>query len=162
MRLGAPVHYSTMHFIEAMQRILKAAWKRTSRRLDASAQVMRRISVLRWIHSRLRPSLDIGLGAVAALLPDKPTQAHLTGVLSVRPGVNSPYMQPNDDVATAWNVALDKALQDLRHSLIPEQHIIQSSRVYPRRAGTFVRQANAQSVLLPSLSAVMRTWLGVL
>ena len=82
------------------------AWKRTSRRLDASSQVMR-IAVLRWIHSQLRPSQDFGLGPVAALLPDQHTQAYRTGVLAVRRGVNSPYHQHSDDAETAWNGALD-------------------------------------------------------
>jgi hypothetical protein len=54
-----------MHFIESMQRILKAAWRHTSRRADAAAQVLQRIGVLRWIvHSRLS-SIGIDVSPVS-------------------------------------------------------------------------------------------------
>ena len=138
-RLGAPVHYSTMHFIEAMQRLLKSSWKHTSRRMDAAAQVMQRICVIRWIHNTLRPSTGDTVDPVAALQADRPTQAYLTGTLRAIPGINTLYSEPGVD-QLAWNSSLNLALRTLAHPSIPAAHNVHADRMYPRRAGTFVRE----------------------
>ena len=141
--LGAPVQHSTMHFIEAMQRMLKAAWRFTSKRADVGLQVMQRISVLRWIHSRLRPSTGTEVDAVGALHDDKVTQAYLTGTLIPKAGVNTTFSEPENGLQQSWNGSLSKALRDLNHPDIPLGHAWHADRAYPRRAGTFVRSGIA-------------------
>jgi hypothetical protein len=128
-----------MHFIESMQRILKAAWRHTSRRADAAAQVLQRIGVLRWINNRLS-SIGIDISPVAALHEDRETQAYLTGILQPIPGVNTFFTQPENAEQYAFNSAYQNALVDLNHPALPVGHLGHASRLYPRRGGTFVRK----------------------
>jgi hypothetical protein len=154
LRLGAPAHYSTMYFIEAMQRILKSTWRFTSRRSkDSALQVMRRISVLRWIHNRLLPSLGVAVDPVRAMMADRSTQAYLTGVIKACPGSNALFEQPRNQHETAHNAQFTLALKDLQHPAIPEDHVAHPGRVYPRRAGTFVREGIAAVSVAVSPSA---------
>lgn len=137
--MGAPGHHSTMHHVEAMQRILKNAWRFTSRRVDAGRQVLQRIGVLRWIHSRLRPSMGNDVDTIGALCDDRVTQAYLTGSLKSQPGVNAAFTEPDEPDQRAWNASLRVALRDLAHPAVPPGHVWHPGRAYPRRGGTFVR-----------------------
>lgn len=153
--LGPPVHHSTMHFIEAMQRILKAAWRFTSKRGDVGRQVLQRIAVLRWIHSRLRPSTGADVDVVGALTADRETQAYLTGISKPVSGVNTVFAFPASISERAWNTSLVNGLRGLEHPNIPKGHIWQLDRAYPRRAGMFVREGvTAASVAVLPLGCV--------
>lgn len=151
-RLGAPSHYSTMYYIEAMQRLLKAAWRFTSRRSDAAAQVLQRIGVLRWIHTRLLLSTGADAEPIAALLEDRATQAYLTGWLEPKAGVNALFSDPQNPSETSWNAACTKALRELGHPDIPPLHKAHPDRWHPRRGGTFVRKGIV-AVSVPALPA---------
>lgn len=154
-RLGPPVHHSTMHFIEAMQRILKAAWRFTSKRGDVGRQVMQRITVLRWIYGRLRPSTGADVDVVGAMVADRETQAYLTGSSKPVSGVNTVFAFPEDARQRAWNTSLVAALRGLEHPDIPQGHACVFERAYPRRAGMFVREGvTAASVAVLPLGCV--------
>ena len=140
LRLGTPVHFSTMLYIEATQRILKAAHKHTSKRADAAFQVLKRLSVLRWIYSTLRPAAGFDDNPIAALQNDRGTQAFLTGTLKSVAGVNTLYADPVGAGEIKWNRSLNNALHAMKHPSIPDGHIMSWNRVYPRRSATLVRK----------------------
>ena len=151
--MGTPVQWSTQHSIEAPQRILKAAWRRTSRVAPAE-QILRRIAVLRYIYGVLLPSFGVDSEPVAALLADRQTQAFLSGSVDPVPGITSPFPAPADPAQTLANTRLRTALRDARVVYpdpeddgddpelleLPQAHIYDGLRAYTRRFGFFSRE----------------------
>jgi len=115
--LGTPVHWSTMHFIEALQRILKAAWRRTNG-VEPALQVMERIDLGRYICGVLLPSIGLDSDPIAALAEDRQTEAYLLGSLDAIPGVNALYDGGAD--LTASRAAWDQRLRSALHRYIVE------------------------------------------
>jgi hypothetical protein len=146
--LGAPVHWSTQHAIEALQRILKAAWRFTNK-VNPSEQVLRRIMCLRYIVGTLLPAYGVYPDPVAALAEDKQTQAFLTGNVDAVVGITSLFANAASEPARNADKSLKKALKDAeivwvdndgeQHEL-PRSHVFTNRRVYCRRAGFFSRE----------------------
>lgn len=145
--LGTPVQWSTQHAIEALQRIIKNAWKHTNK-INPSEQVLRRIAVLRFIHAVLLPSFGVHLDPVAALTEDRATQAFLSGAVEAVAGVSTVFLNPTTPAETTANSRLRSAFRDAclvcedddgEVRELPSSHVINPSRIYPRRAGFFSR-----------------------
>jgi hypothetical protein len=137
LELGAPVHWSTQHCIEALQRIIKAAWRRTSK-VNAAEQVLRRIAVLRYIKAVLLPMYGVFADPVSALVPDRETQAYLRGSVKGVAGITALFDNPTPGAETTANTRLRAALRDT--GLVPVQHTIASSRMYWRRSALMSRK----------------------
>ena len=87
------------------------------------------------------------------MLADRSTQAYLTGVIKPCPGSNTLFEQPHNQFETAHNAQFNLALKGLQHPAIPAHHEAHPGRVYPRRAGTFVREGIAAVSVVVSPSA---------
>jgi len=143
-----------MHFIEALQRILKAAWRRTNG-VEPSLQVMERIDLGRYVCGVLLPSIGMESDRIAALEEDRPTEAYLLGSLDPIPGVNTLY----DDVAlsnerAAWNrslvLALKQYIAEWAPDCLPKGHILVAGRIIPR-GRLFVSRKGICAVRVPVL-----------
>ena len=121
-QLGTPVHWTTKDFIEAMQRILRAAYLRTNLNA-AEPQIMRRMQLVKYVDTIIEPSLcepplpgdaadDRDVRVVAALQRDRRTQAYLQGstVLSVA-GVNATFDAPTSALESTWNANMRSAMR---------------------------------------------------
>jgi hypothetical protein len=153
IELGAPVHWSTQHAIEALQRILKAAWRRTSK-MNPAEQILRRIATLRYIHGILLPSFGKNAALISALREKRQTQAYFTGSVEAVAGVTTVFTDHPTSAQTAANTRLRKALKvaqiwyadpndesdEPRAIQLPESHVFTPQRVYGRRAAFFSRQ----------------------
>jgi hypothetical protein len=138
-QLGTPVHWTTKDFIEAMQRILRAAYLRTNLNA-AEPQIMRRMQLVKYVDTIIEPSLsepplpggdaadDRGVRVVAALQRDRRTQAYLQGstVLSVA-GVNATFDAPASALESTWNANMRSAIRAcaliMRLPQFPASHI---------------------------------------
>ena len=151
--MGTPVQWSTQHGIEALQRILKAAWRRTNK-LNPAEQILRRIAVLRFIYGTLLPAYGVVSETVSAMTADRQTQAYLSGTVKPVHGVTSPFKVPANAAESAANNRLRNALREAQivHPdplddsgdpavlALPLTHNIDWRRVYPRRFGFFSRK----------------------
>jgi hypothetical protein len=137
LELGAPVHWSTQHCVEALQRIIKAAWRRTSK-VNPAEQVLRRIAVLRYIKAVLLPAFGVVADPVSALVPDRDTQAYLTGSVNGVAGITALFDNPTPGEEAVANARLRAALRDT--GLVPVQHSIAPSRMYWRRSALMSRK----------------------
>jgi hypothetical protein len=149
--LGTPVQWTTKDFIEAMQRVLRAAYLRTNLN-DVQPQIMGQLSLLKYVDTVIEPSLrersgehgdsdedDDGPPRVAALQSDRATQAYLRGAtVKAVPGFNTVFGDPADHAEDSWNAGMRKALracaQVLDHPRLPLNHICQGTRIYPRNS----------------------------
>jgi hypothetical protein len=152
--LGTPVQSTTKDFIEAQQRILRRAYLRTNL-VNADAQIMRRIMLLKYIDGVVEPSLrkqpaardgngeesdeDDGHLVVAALQSDKHTQAYLQGSVKAIPGVNTVYAPPDSAEQVAWNGSIVSAMKACatfliraKDSRLPKAHVAHVKRIHPR------------------------------
>jgi hypothetical protein len=104
---GTPVHWSTQHFIEALQKILKAAWRRTNG-VQPSKQVMKRIELGRYISGVLLPSIGLADTPIAALREDRATGAYLTGITNRIQGSNTLFTQ---SILSKEQIAFNRSLK---------------------------------------------------
>jgi hypothetical protein len=133
--LGTPIHWSTMYFIEPLQRLVKSAYRHSSR-FNADGQIMKRLVALgqieQWIQSMLGGASD------RRRKRDEPYQAYLRGSLEAIPGVNTIYAVPHTDDAFAWNADMQRAI--MASGELPKGHIVTQRRIFVRREGTFIRE----------------------
>lgn len=123
--LGTPIHWSTMYFIEPLQRLVKSAYRHSSR-FNADGQIMKRLAALgqieQWIQSMLGGASD------RRRKRDEPFQAYLRGSLEAIPGVNTIHSVPHTADEFAWNADLQRAI--MASGELPKGHI----------EGTFIRE----------------------
>jgi hypothetical protein len=143
LRLGAPVQWSTMHFIESMQRVLKAAWRFTNK-VNPSAQVMRRLALLKYVSYHIFPDIGLCDDVIAALQEDRGTEANLRGAATAAAGANTLFQHPAIGAETDWNRALTKAMtafiQRERPDDLPRHHRLDVKRMLARASGFFSRR----------------------
>jgi hypothetical protein len=143
LRLGAPVHWSTMHFIESMQRVLKAAWRFTNK-VNPSAQVMRRLALLKYVTYHIMPSIGMGDDVIAALSADRGTEAFLRGTVEAVAGATALFQMPVTEAESDWNRKLSKAMADFirreKPADLPSQHTLSAKRMLARASGLFSRR----------------------
>lgn len=120
--LGTPVQWTTKDFIEAMQRILRAAYLRTNLN-EVEPQIMGQLMPLKYVDTVIEPSLRERSGEhgdsdedddrpprVAALQNDRATQAYLRGAtVKAVPGFNTVFGDPADHAEDSWNAGMRKA-----------------------------------------------------
>jgi hypothetical protein len=135
LALGTPVHWSTMYFIEPMQRLVKAAHGRSSK-FNPDGQILRRLTVLGHVRKWLTPLL--GDAHDRRRKRDEPIQAFLRGTLKSVPGVNTVYEAPVNAEQLAWNTAIQQAV--INSGVVPKGHIVTHDRIFVRREGTFIRE----------------------
>ena len=155
---GSPVHWSTMHFIEALQRILKAAWKRTNG-VQPSKQLMQRIDLGRYIIGILLPSIGLAHDPIAALSMDRPTGAYLLGFPGSIEGGNTLHSAPKEDLnptEKAWNRSLLRAMTsyitEWAPECLPKGHVMSWRRITPR-GRLFCSRQHLCAVRVPALPA---------
>jgi hypothetical protein len=151
---GTPVHWSTMHFIEALQRILKAAWNRTNG-VDPSTQIMKRIELGRYVCGVLLPSIGVIEGPIDALAEDTSRGAYLLGFIDRKPGTNTLYANSithSDQPKKVWNRSLTTAMNDYITEWTPDSlptgHILTDKRIVPR-ARVFLSRKGICAVRVP-------------
>ena len=135
LALGTPIHWSTMYFIEPLQRLVKAAYRHSSK-FNPDSQILRRLAVLghvkKWIVSLLGGPGD------RRRKRDEPIQAYLRGTLPAVPGVNTVYDAPRNQAEASWNGDLERAIR--RSGAVPPTHKVTRRRIYVRREATIIRE----------------------
>jgi hypothetical protein len=142
--LGTPVNWTTKDFIEALQKVVKAAYRCTNL-VGYELQIMRQLSLDKYIDTVVSPSLakpddaDADRRVAPALQRDRATQAYLRGAtVKAVPGVNTLFPAPRCPAEFAWNADVDTAMRKcarlLENPRLPPNHCILSPRIIPRNA----------------------------